>query len=599
MSFTRQNKKTEPSAKGGGLMKNFKAMGFGREARADAGTTVQAKAAIAHSPNPGAMAPRIPVLVDAKQVPQGRLVTDQLDLRHDLEKEFAVIEDSAGVTWILCSEACFGKPVMYDVLRRAERAGFSRQKIQPTHIEILKLVQGSHDAGRSNGISMHGADATSVEKLAAVLFAAAVEMAASDIHIETRELKHADIFLRVHGERVFYRHIAYTTAKALMTSLYAAHADVGSKDTTWDLLRPKEALIDHTLTSGIKIGLRFCSTPIHPSGNFQAVMRVLGASKKALGLDQVGLTGEQVAVLKNMLIGAKGLVLLVGPTNGGKSTMMQAMMRYILERRGQTTKIIMIEDPVEYEVPGATQTSVPRKTSGEVEGASMADFLRAALRQDPDVVCVGEIRDAEVADLVKDATLSGRKTTSTLHAFSAIGAFERLRELGVPLRLLTMPGFISGIIFSRLVPTLCDCAQPLSEADAQGRIPPDVLERVKRVADLQNDGIRIRRGCAICNQTGVKGRTTCSEFIVPERDHLMLKLIAQDRLIEAQNHWIRSDYLSIDGMGPTALAHAISKMKQGLIDPTDIEDQVNTLTADIDVMAEPLAAHGAAAEEPA
>lgn len=217
-------------------------------------------------------------------------------------------------------------------------------------------------------------------------------------------------------------------------------------------------------------------------------------------------------------------------------------MRTVFSRRGSSIKVITVEDPVEYVIPGACQIGVSKKRgASNADAAPFATFLKGTLRQDPDVVMVGEIRDSDSASVVKDLVLAGRKLLTTLHAYSALWAFLELKEIGVPRSLLTMPGFISGIVYQRLVPVLCQhCSLPITSPDAKGRIPADVFNRT-HVADLGAHNVRVRGdGCDHCKHTGISGRTLVAEFVVP--DQKLLKLIADEDNIAAYEYWKEADY---------------------------------------------------------
>jgi len=144
-----------------------------------------------------------------------------------------------------------------------------------------------------------------------------------------------------------------------------------------------------------------------------------------------------------------------------------------------------------------------------------------------------------------------------------------------------MPGFIAGVVYQRLVPVLCDeCSISLTEGGA-ARLPEDTLYRVQQVTDLVTDNVRVKGdGCPSCNHTGIKGRTVCAEFVLPDRT--LLRHMSNKDFIAAEKYW-RDSRVGAGGnqCGVTALSHAIAKMKQGLLSPADIEDQISLLTADI------------------
>ena len=220
-----------------------------------------------------------------------------------------------------------------------------------------------------------------------------------------------------------------------------------------------------------------------------------------------------------------------------------------------------------------------RKTSIDAHtGSAFTTFLRGTLRQDPDVVMVGEIRDHDSATVVKDLVLAGRKILATLHTYSALWAYVRLREIGIPWEILTMPGFIAGIVYQRLVPTLCPhCSMPLVEG--LERVPKETLYRIQQVSDLSKDKVRVRGdGCEHCHHTGIAGRTVCAELVLPDR--ALLRFLSASDFLGAEKYWREAGVGAING-GVSSLAHGIHKMREGLISPLDVEDQIGLLTSDM------------------
>lgn len=421
---------------------------------------------------------------------------------------------------------------------------------------------------------------TSAESQAWALIESAAEKNASDIHIETRS-GYAEVFFRIYGERVPQPIMSAQSARDIANTLYTVHADDSGKASSWGIETVHQGAIEHILKDGTRVQLRFSSGPIHPAGNFHVVMRLLTMDAEHVkSLAEVGYEDSHIKQIEEMLIGSTGLVLLAGPVNSGKSTSLQAFIQRIYERRGVTTKVITVEDPVEYVIPRACQMGVPtgRKQLEDGNGSIFNTFLKGSLRQDPDVVMVGEIRDSESAEAVKNLVLAGRKTLSTLHVSDSFGVFPRLRELQVPPSVLTSKGFISGILYQRLVPALCQhCAIDLMEAAQLKLIEEDLVERVTRVVDLADSDVKVRNhdGCEHCKFTGISGRALCVEVLSPT-DEILAQLRASND-IEAKRIWKDTAPTDMDGRGPSALAHAIHLMCKGLLDPHDIEVHIESL----------------------
>jgi len=491
---------------------------------------------------------------------------------------FAILRDGAThcvhllvVAPALRSASCF------ELQDRLREQGVVDIRVREASIEIIKLVHGRRLSAQVSVLAAD--DATGVERQAYALIEEAIRHRASDIHIESRDA-HATVFFRVNGMRRMFANISRESARSLGVVLYSVHADASSKDVTWDSQQVMDGVIEHHTPTGKHVQLRFSSAPIFPSGNFHIVIRVLMMDSSDQQLADLGYSAPQLVTLENISAGLSGLVVLCGPTNSGKSTTLQALMKRIHARLGKSIKMISVEDPVEFVIPDACQIGVSRKRRSSIDertGSAFTTFLRGTLRQDPDVVMVGEIRDIDSASVVKDLVLAGRKVLTTLHTYSAVWAFVRLRELGVPVELLTMPGFVSGIVYQRLVPTLCPhCSVPVHSPDALAELPPDLIERLTAVADPAQYPVRMRGpGCPACGHHGIGGRTLCAEFVVPDRK--LLELVARERYLDAEAHWRQRGHLAVDGLGVSALAHGVSKMRQGLIDPRDLESNVGLL----------------------
>lgn len=517
------------------------------------------------------------VIHHLSDVPAGELHVEGLP--EDWRERFAVLIDTASqAATIVTVEASMGSAAMYELRRRlqTEQKLHDIRFVRASH-EIVKLLHQRRDKAVVVGFEQH--DATHTEQFAHELIEEAVRRGASDIHVETRG-DHACVYLRVNGLRQLFSHISFDAARALGVVLYSVYADATSKDVTWDPQQVMDGAIEHRASGGRHLQLRFSSAPIFPSGNFHMVIRVLTMSVTDRQLDDLGYTAEQLHTLDAITSGLSGMVVLCGPTNSGKSTTLQALMKRIHGRLGETIKMITVEDPVEYVIPGACQIGIARKRKTSLDertGSAFTTFLRGTLRQDPDVVMVGEIRDLDSAAVVKDLVLAGRKLLTTLHTYSAMWAFVRLRELGVPTELMTMPGFVSGIVYQRLVPVLCPhCSVTLHSAQGHARLPAATLARALAICRQGLDQPRVRtEGCEHCAHSGIAGRTVCAELVVPDRT--LLSLVARQKFLEAEQYWVERAHLDVDGEGVSALAHGIRKMRQGLVDPRDLESCVGLL----------------------
>lgn len=523
------------------------------------------------------------IVVRLADLPSGVLISGEngaLELATERRDDFALIATSNNVVVIIASPAVIDKAVLFDVRGRVMKAGYHATVRQATR----EIVQLCYQKVKSSAIDI-AADATEAERLIGKIINDAAACKASDIHVETRG-EGADILFRVNGLRSLYGNVTRATAQALGSVLYSVYADAGSKDVVWNPSDVADGAIEWTTKDGRQLQLRFSSAPIYPTGNFHIVIRLLWMESEITKLNELGYTPGQMGVLDVISSGSNGMILVVGPTGSGKSTTLQSLIGRIYEKRGREIKIITVEDPVEYTIPGACQIPVARNRASlkdDISGSVFTTFLKGTLRQDPDVVMVGEIRDQESVMVTRDLVLAGRKVFATLHAYSALWAFVRLREIGLPWEILTMPNFIAGILYQRLLPILCNkCSLPIRfEAGASS----DLMHRLKHVVDLHDSDIRLRGpGCAHCGSTGITGRTVVSEMVLP--DHRLLQLLAANQFLEALAYWKKASASygiteENNNRPGTVLQDAIGKMRLGMVSPVDIENQIGLLTADM------------------
>ncbi|WP_198970943.1 GspE/PulE family protein [Xylophilus sp. ASV27] len=463
---------------------------------------------------------------------------------------------------------------MLDVAQRLKEDGHVNIRPLLTTGELIRAVHHRYSKGAEHG----DATQTATQHQARKLLIQADRLGASDIHLETRD-ETAEVLFRINGRRHKMADISKITAEAMAQVLFNFVSSDGARKGSWNYKEVKDTSFDvwddPVERTELLMRVRFHSTPIHPEGNFQVVMRILRPSKRTGGakpMDKIGYTTDQLAQIDEMLVGGSGLVLVVGPTNSGKSSSLHSYVHDLFRKRGRYIKVPTIESPVENEIAGACQMS-----SGKED---FQGYLEASLRQDPDVVMVGEIREKLAASTVKDLVLAGHKILATLHVFhSALAAFARLSQLGVEKDLLTMPGFVSGVVYQRLIPVVCPhCALTIDQAMQAGLVHPSLLARLSTVCNLEEHPIRFVNdaGCSQCNHTGIIDRTPAAEVLMPDATFLNYIRCGNDNA--AWEHWqtVLGKRVAY-GLGVTALSHAIFKMRQGMLDPRDVETELGAL----------------------
>jgi general secretion pathway protein E len=290
------------------------------------------------------------------------------------------------------------------------------------------------------------------------------------------------------------------------------------------------------VVGGAEIDLRVATMPT--MGGESAVVRLLRKGSGFVAINQVGLSAADETKLRHTLDAPFGMLIVTGPTGSGKTTTLAASLAVI----NQTSrKILTIEDPVEYQIPGINQTQVHPSI-----GLTFASALRSFLRQDPDVMMVGEIRDTETAQIAVQAALTGHMILSTLHTNTAAGAVSRLLDMGVEPFLLG--SVLTGVLAQRLVRRLCpECRRPFDAVETA----PEALRPL--LARQGVDRLYHAVGCARCGGSGYSGRIALLEFLRIDSavERLILKRAdTREILAAAEQGGMRS--LAADGVAKAA-----------------------------------------------
>jgi len=227
-------------------------------------------------------------------------------------------------------------------------------------------------------------------------------------------------------------------------------------------------------------------------------MRVLDRDELGPGLVSLGFTEEQLVLFTDILFGPQGMVILNGPTGSGKTTTIYAALRAILEHSRYTTSIYTLEDPIEYDLLSINQTQIE-----EAQGFTFAHGLRTMLRQDPDVIMVGEIRDLDTSRIAIQAGMTGHLIITTVHAKSSAGVFIRLQEIGVDPH--SVASAVTAVVAQRLVRVLC----PTCKRET----PATPGQEAKLGVSLAGQTFYAPVGCAACNQKGYVGRKAVYEIL--------------------------------------------------------------------------------------
>jgi general secretion pathway protein E len=342
------------------------------------------------------------------------------------------------------------------------------------------------------------------------LIARAIDSRASDIHIEPLE-RQLRVRIRMDGMLAEEDPAPLSAAPAIVSRIkILAHLDIAERRL------PQDGSIKMNVR-GREIDLRVATAPV-VRGESVAI-RILDRGAVRLDLAELGFEGALLKDLTGMLARPNGIVLVTGPTGSGKSTTLYAALDRL---NTGARKIVTVEDPVEYKIDGLNQIQVKPEI-----GLDFARALRSILRHDPDVIMVGEIRDAETARIATQAALTGHLVLSTLHTNDAASAVTRLLDMGIEDYLVTST--VAGVVAQRLVRTLCPACKTATE------IPEFLVGACsRRRAQGKPAELFHARGCASCRGTGYRGRTIIAEMLAMDRR------VRQAVLVRAEATLIRS-----------------------------------------------------------
>ena len=330
-------------------------------------------------------------------------------------------------------------------------------------------------------------DDSPVIRLINALLLEAIRERASDIHIETQE-KRLVVRFRVDGE---LREVL--SPRRALAPLLVSRIKIMAQLDIAERRLPQDGRVSLRI-GGHEVDVRVSTLPSQHGE--RVVMRLLDRGASQFGLDRLGMSPRDAEVFAGLLARPDGMLLITGPTGSGKTTTLYAALD-ALNQPGRN--IITVEDPIEYALEGVGQTQVNPRTD-----LTFARGLRAILRQDPDVIMVGEIRDRETAQVAVEAAMTGHLVLSTLHTNTAIGAVSRLVDMGVE-RFLLAP-MLAGVVAQRLVRRLCPhCRRPDHATDADARLMAGLIAHGHRVFRAE--------GCSECQGHGYLGRTGVYEVV--------------------------------------------------------------------------------------
>jgi general secretion pathway protein E len=432
-----------------------------------------------------------------------------------------------------------------------------------TNIQTIGEVYQSHSpdvAGRHQGHTM-------MQVTAKDLLNKACRERASDIHIRVRKTS-TEIFFRIHNDLVKAGGQTREHGERLLATLYGAMTSV-SDNSYKPTERQDASIADRDKLPPQLYGVRIATAP-GSEGPVMVLRLLYNDAGDNIDVRPLGFSEAHAAMLQQLKEQPIGMNIISGPTGSGKSTTLQRILTgELLEAEGKL-HVITVEDPVEYPIEGAVQTSVTNAGTEEERSRMFSAAISNAMRLDPDTIMIGEMRDRASAQNALRASMTGHQVWTTVHANSAGAIVDRLVDLGLPMSLVADHTVVTGLISQRLVKVLCPhCKKRL--ADHSYELSPAALSRVRKAvaADI-GDVCVAGPGCSHCRYQGTTGRTVVAEVILP--DEQFFKYVRAGEKSRALQYWVQQ--LG----GKTILDHAIEKVAAGIIDPRMAEKMVGHLT---------------------
>ena len=402
------------------------------------------------------------------------------------------------------------------------------------------------------------------------LIAQAAAFKASDIHIQVRP-SYCEIRIRVHGRLRRMASRSRDEGSAIINAAFAVAADQGSQSGVHYFMKGALTRGSGLLPAGVDL-LRLQYTPA--SGHLGAlVMRIkYAAGAYEADIVNLGYLPSQIADFASMRRRTSGLYLLAGKVSSGKTTTLQRVLNAMIREKSGEISVYSIEEPVELDISGAVHVAIAQRP-GQSQSEAFVDAVKSALRSDPNVVVLGELRDRNLARNAIELAMTGHALWSTLHAGSAFGILDRLADLGIEPWKLAEPSIVRGLAYQRLVGIMChNCKISYTEAVRRGLLSTALADDVSAIAGKLKRELFVRgAGCNSCDH-GLTGRSVAAETILP--DPRFLELYAAGDRPGMRRRWLAPKEDGGIG-GLPVLHHAMIKVALGECDINEIEEEID------------------------
>jgi type II secretory ATPase GspE/PulE/Tfp pilus assembly ATPase PilB-like protein len=508
----------------------------------------------------------------------------------------------------LVSAAHRNSPLVTSVALAARRQGYRID--EPRYVTPNIIRQAYVYANRRTVTAK--LDSNAVRRRIVETMEKAVEQGANDIHIEASDDR-TRVEFRIDGALRLWETWTQKEGEQFLSAVYS-HS-VGQSGATANWQEPQAAMLTNMATGpdslllpkGV-IGVRCQWVPLSNGGRYLD-MRLQYDSAHLFGedfimadVDSLGFSREQLRVIQSLRQLPGGMRVFAGPVNQGKTTTLRITLNRRMAETNMQLNCLMVEDPPEGGVVGARQVGVSSSVKDEQREKSFVEIMRCALRLDPDIVMLGEVRDIQTAQFAFRLALTGRQVYTTTHVYSAIAIPQRMRDIGIDPYLVYDEHLLRGMICQRLLRSLCtECRIPVANTvDELGPIMIDVIARVRAglavmdayrktgiegpelyehlsEPDMSNVYFANPTGCPHCYK-GRSGRTVCAEVI--ESDQKIMTMLLENHLEGARRYWLSPEGLN----GVTMTWHALEKIRRGEVSPADAEFEVGPLARDREVL---------------
>ena len=509
--------------------------------------------------------------------------------------------------WIV-SASHRNSPLVTSVALSARRHGY---KVDEPRYVTPNIIRQAYIYAERRGQILK-LDDNSVKRRIVETLERGVEVGANDIHIEATEGR-TRIEFRIDGALRLWETWTQKEGEQMLAAIYS-HS-VGQSGATANWQEPQAAMLTSSnlgrdsipLPKGV-LSVRCQWVPLADGGRYLD-MRLQYDSKHLFGedfvmadVDSLGFSQEQLRVVQTLRQMPGGMRIFAGPVNQGKTTTLRVTLNRRMAETNMQLNCLMIEDPPEGGVIGARQIGVSASVKDEQREKSFVEIMRCALRLDPDIVMLGEIRDIQTAKFAFRLALTGRQVYSTTHVYSALATPQRLRDIGIEPYLVYDHYLLRGMFCQRLLRGVCEhCRIPLLAAPTE--LGPTYKEVVRRTRaglalmdgarnpsthgaslydrltepDLSHIYVANPEGCPKCYR-GRSGRTVCAEVV--ESDQKLMGLLMENKLREATDYWLSPHGLN----GITMLWHALEKIRRGEVSPLDAEMEVGLLAREREIL---------------